>query len=189
MAEWRLVSTPMSTTNKLSKDGGTPLNDCDATQYRIIVGGLQYLTITRPVIAFAINKVCQYLHMPFDAHWLAVKQIIHYLKFSSNVGLKIHKSSSLLLSAFTNADKASCVDDLRSTSGFACSSAPIWSPRAHASRCMFLGLAWRRSIRPWPMLLWSLFGCSCFSLNLVFSNCGCSYCGVTILGLCTCLQT
>ncbi|WVZ57884.1 hypothetical protein U9M48_008219 [Paspalum notatum var. saurae] len=29
-----------------------------------IVGALQYLTITRPDLAYSVNKVCQYLHAP-----------------------------------------------------------------------------------------------------------------------------
>lgn len=136
MAECHPVSTPMSTTDKLSKDGGTPLNDCDATQYRSVVGGLLYLTITRPDIAFAVSKVCQYLHEPSDAHWTAVKRILRYLKFSSATGLKIHKSSSLLLSAFTDADWVGCVDDRRSTSGFAMFLSPnlvSWSSHKQAA--------------------------------------------------------
>jgi histone deacetylase 1/2 len=37
-------------------------------RYHGIVGGLQYLTITRPDISFVVNRVCQYLHAPMDAH-------------------------------------------------------------------------------------------------------------------------
>lgn len=40
MVDYRLVSTPMSTPDKLSKDGDTPLNDLDATQYISIMGCL-----------------------------------------------------------------------------------------------------------------------------------------------------
>jgi hypothetical protein len=45
----------------------------DSTQYRSIVGALQYLTLTRPDISFAVNKVCQFLHSPTTIHWTAVK--------------------------------------------------------------------------------------------------------------------
>nr|XP_045087881.1 uncharacterized protein LOC109735464 isoform X2 [Aegilops tauschii subsp. strangulata] len=34
-----------------------PLTSDDATEYRSIVGGLQYLTITRPDISYAVNRV------------------------------------------------------------------------------------------------------------------------------------
>jgi hypothetical protein len=48
-------------------------------------------------------------------HWTAVKRILHYIKFT---GLKIRRSSSTLLSAFSDADWASCPDDRKSTGGF-----------------------------------------------------------------------
>jgi hypothetical protein len=65
-----------------------------------IVGALQYLTLTRPDIAFAVNKVCQFLHAPTDVHWATVKRILRYLKGCTKLSLKIVKNSSLLVSAF-----------------------------------------------------------------------------------------
>ena len=50
--------TPLSTSEKLSLTDGTPLGPDDITQYRSIVGALQYLTLTRPDLAFSVNKVC-----------------------------------------------------------------------------------------------------------------------------------
>ena len=38
------INTPLSTTEKLSVHKGTPLGPNDATQYRSVVGALQYLT-------------------------------------------------------------------------------------------------------------------------------------------------
>jgi hypothetical protein len=40
----------------------------DPTQFRQIVGALQYLTFTRPDICNAVNKVCQFMHAPTDSH-------------------------------------------------------------------------------------------------------------------------
>ncbi|XP_052878881.1 uncharacterized mitochondrial protein AtMg00810-like [Gossypium arboreum] len=37
----------------------------DESSYRSIMGALQYVVITRPDIAFAVNKVCQLMHRPF----------------------------------------------------------------------------------------------------------------------------
>jgi hypothetical protein len=74
------VSTPMSTSEKLSTFEGTPMGQHDTTQYRSIVEALQYLTLTRPNISFAVNKVCQFLHAPSTIHWTTVKRILRYLK-------------------------------------------------------------------------------------------------------------
>lgn len=47
--------------------------------YRSIVGAFQYATITRPKIAFSVNKVCHFMQSPFKEHWKAIKRILCYL--------------------------------------------------------------------------------------------------------------
>jgi len=126
----------MSTTEKLSAHEGTVLGLEDATRYRSIVGALQYMTLTRPDISFAVNKVCQYLHSPTTLHWTAAKIILRYLRHTLGVGLKIQKSMSMLVSGFSDADWAGCVDDRRSTGGFAVflgSNLISWSARKQAT--------------------------------------------------------
>jgi histone deacetylase 1/2 len=113
------VSTPLNPQDQLSRNFGTALSDIDASLYRSAVGALQYLTLTRPHISFAVNKVCQFLSRPTDVHWEAVKRILRYVKGTVDHGLRIRRSNSSLLSVFTDADWAGCVDDHRSTSGFA----------------------------------------------------------------------
>jgi len=44
---------------------------------------------------------------------------LRYVKGTLTMGLKIRKSNSTLVSAFSDADWAGCVDDRRSTGGFA----------------------------------------------------------------------
>lgn len=78
MSDCKPVATPLSTTEKLSLHEGTALGENDSTKYRSIVGALQYLTLTRPDIAFPVNKVCQFLHSPTTIHWTAVKRILRY---------------------------------------------------------------------------------------------------------------
>jgi histone deacetylase 1/2 len=111
--------TPLSASEKLSAYEGDALGLDDSTRYRSMVGALQYLTLTRPDISFSVNKVCQYLHAPTTTHWTAIKRIIRYLKSTIPAGLTFTKSSSTLISAFSDADWAGCVDDRRSTGGFA----------------------------------------------------------------------
>jgi hypothetical protein len=59
--------------------------------------------------------VYQFLSAPTNVHWEAVKRILHFVKGTVATGLRFRKSSSTLLSIFTNADWAGCVDDQRST--------------------------------------------------------------------------
>jgi histone deacetylase 1/2 len=109
----------MSSVDKLSLYSGMNLGPDDSSRYRSIVGALQYLTLTRPDIAFAVNKVCQFLHAPTTTHWSAVKRILRYIQGTINLGLKLVKSGSLMVSAFSDADWAGCIDNRRSTGGFA----------------------------------------------------------------------
>jgi histone deacetylase 1/2 len=119
MENCRATSTPLATTERLACETGTTLGTEDSFRYRSIVGGLQYLTLTRPDLSFAVNKVCQFLSQPTDVHWEAVKRILRYVKGTLDMGLRIRKSPSTDVSIYTDADWAGCVDDRRSTSGYA----------------------------------------------------------------------
>ena len=68
-------STPLSSSKKQFLVEGQPLNQEDGTRYRSLVGALQYLTLTRPDISFAVSKMCQFLHAPTTAHLTVAKRI------------------------------------------------------------------------------------------------------------------
>ncbi|GJU91851.1 retrovirus-related pol polyprotein from transposon TNT 1-94, partial [Tanacetum coccineum] len=82
------MSTPMATERLDADLQGTPT---DQTTYRRMIGGLMYLTASRPDIAFAT--------------------------FSYNIGLRYSKDSGFELIAYSDADHAGCKDDYKSTSG------------------------------------------------------------------------
>ena len=111
--------TPLSSTEKLSLAEGELLDSENSTKYRSLVGALQYLTLTRPDISFAVNKVCQFLHAPTSAHWTAAKHILRYVKHTLGAGLTFSKSSSTLVSAFSDSGWAGCLDDRMAIGGFA----------------------------------------------------------------------
>ena len=120
--------TPCQSGFKLYENGGTSLSSSDASQFRSLVGCLQYLTFTRPDIAYAVNSVCQFLHNPTDIHLHAVKRIIKYISGTLEFGigfrkgvsrvLNKHSFSSMQLHAFCDADWAGNPNDRKSTTGF-----------------------------------------------------------------------
>ncbi|XP_043692859.1 uncharacterized mitochondrial protein AtMg00810-like [Telopea speciosissima] len=106
----------MATTTKFSDSGGAPISD--PTTYRSAVGALQYVTLTRPDVSFAVNLACQFMHSPTEEHWQLVKRIIRYLKSTQMAGLLIERSPSRSLQVFTDADWAGDGSDRKSTGGF-----------------------------------------------------------------------
>ncbi|RVX10653.1 Retrovirus-related Pol polyprotein from transposon TNT 1-94 [Vitis vinifera] len=108
--------TPGRLGRTLSQSDGMSLSD--PSEYRRTVGALQYVTLTRPDIAFAVNKACQFMAKPSDVHWMAVKRILRYLKGTIHLGLHFQPAASMELQGYSDADWASCPDDRRSTSGY-----------------------------------------------------------------------
>jgi len=117
MSGCKPCSTPVDTCAKVSADEGSPL--ADPTDYRSLVGALQYLTFTRPDIAYAVQQVCLYMHSPREIHLVAAKRILRYLQGTVDHGLIIPRTSSSQLVVYTDADWAGCPDTRRSTSGYA----------------------------------------------------------------------
>lgn len=100
---------------KLSPTDGSPLDEPSA--YRSIVGALQYVTLTRPDICFAVNQVGQFMHAPTDIHMTAVKRILRFLKCTIQCGL-LFKPVPFSLQAYCDPDWAGSPFDRRSTRGF-----------------------------------------------------------------------
>jgi hypothetical protein len=78
MAECKPCVTLMEERLKLSKHSTAA--KVDATCYRSIVGGLRYLTHTRPDIAFAVGYVSRFMEDPREDHWTTVKRLLRYVK-------------------------------------------------------------------------------------------------------------
>lgn len=75
------------------------------TVYRSITGALQYLTSTRPDLAFAVNQACQHMRSPTVAHFTALKRILRYLEGTLSHGI-LFKQGPLVLTAYSDADWA-----------------------------------------------------------------------------------
>ena len=66
MLDCKPVDTPMDPNVKLVPGQGEPLQDPE--RYRLLVGRLNYLTITRPDISFPMSVVSQFLQSQCDSH-------------------------------------------------------------------------------------------------------------------------
>ena len=115
MQEAKPAPTPMATDPKLTLAGEKHSN---MTEYRTLVGNLQYLSFTRPDIAYAVNKLSQFMHSPTTDHWQAAKRVLRYLSGTSTFGLFYSNSNPLSLHAFSDADWAVDTDDYVSTNAY-----------------------------------------------------------------------
>ena len=66
MTDTKPCETFMIPNVKLKTDDGDPLENSE--KYRRVVGRLNYLTITRPDIAFPVSMVSQFMSQPRTAH-------------------------------------------------------------------------------------------------------------------------
>ena len=122
------VDTPLEVNTKYRREEGNLISN--PTIFRQLVGSLNYLTITRPDISFAVQQVSQFMQNPRHLHLAVVHRIIRYLRGTPCRGLFFPASSSLNLVAYSDADWAGCPDTRRSVTGW----------------CMFLGnslISWK----------------------------------------------
>jgi hypothetical protein len=116
MWDCKPCSTPVDTQAKLSADG-VPVPD--PSHYRSIAGALQYLTFTRPDIAYAVQHICLFMHDSREPHLTAMKRILRYIQGTLELGFHLHRTSPVDLTVYSDADWVGCPETRRSTSGYA----------------------------------------------------------------------
>jgi len=110
------VSTPLSTTKSLQLVDGSAA--VASSEFCSIIGRLQYLSLTRPDISFAVNKLSQFMHKPTTNHMAAIKRLLRYLKQTIFHGIQLQNSGHPVLRTYSDADWAGNVDDRTSTSAY-----------------------------------------------------------------------
>ena len=93
------------------------VEDMRRVPYASAVGSLMYAMLcTRPDICFAVGIVSRYQSNPGFAHWIAVKNILKYLRRTRNYVL-VYGNKDLILTGYTDSDFQTDIDSRRSTSG------------------------------------------------------------------------
>ncbi|CAL9028009.1 unnamed protein product, partial [Prunus brigantina] len=115
MTTCKACSTPCKPHTQVLQTEGEPLKD--PSLYRSIVGTLQYLTFTRPDLAYSVNAVCQYMTNPSETHFLLVKRILRYIQGTMEYGITF-SPGDMHLHAYSDADWAGDPSTRRSTTGF-----------------------------------------------------------------------
>ena len=104
MSDAKPMPTPICSSTTLTLQSGDPLPS--GTEYRAVIGSLQYLSLTRPDIAYAVNKLSQFMHLSRTDQWAAAKRILRYLAGTPHKGIFFSSQNTPSLHAFTDADWA-----------------------------------------------------------------------------------
>ena len=83
MDECKPIKTPMPSNGHLNLDEGG--KSVDQTLNRSMIGSLLYLTASRPDIMFSVCMCARFQASPKEAHMIAVKRILRYLKHTPSL--------------------------------------------------------------------------------------------------------
>ena len=88
--------------------------------YASEIGSIMYAMIcTRPDVSYALSVTSRYQSDPGEGHWIAVKNILKYLRRTKDVFLIYGGlESELVIRGYTDASFQTCIDDYRSQSGY-----------------------------------------------------------------------
>ncbi|PKU74822.1 Retrovirus-related Pol polyprotein from transposon TNT 1-94 [Dendrobium catenatum] len=115
MLNCKPVSTPFQLKSANNPSSSNAFSN--PTLYRHLAGSLQFLTITRPDISFAVNRICQHMQNPTVAHFEALKRLLRYLQGTIHTGLPLFRGT-LTLQSYADSDWAGDEVDRKSTTGY-----------------------------------------------------------------------
>jgi hypothetical protein len=118
MSDCKPAPTPMALGTLIDKRKPNE-PPADSTEYRKVVGALQYLVHTRPDIAFAVGVLGRYTQDPAVRHWVMCKRVLRYIKGTHQYGLQFKEGGDDKIIGFCDADWAGDQGDRKSTSGYA----------------------------------------------------------------------
>lgn len=120
MSDCKPISTPMDANAKLSRNSTSENESCSKMPYRELVGSLMYIAMgTRPDIAHVVSCLSCFNDCYQQAHWVAAKRVLRYLKGTLNYGILYNSSRDKPLVGYVDADWGNCPDDRRSYTGYA----------------------------------------------------------------------
>jgi hypothetical protein len=103
---------------------------------------IYFVSWTRPDLAFAVSKLCKYMHNPGREHIVALKRLLRYLKGTADYGLKYDFSTAASTAGalkgvygYYDAAHADCLDTMRSTLAyvfFFCGCPISWHTKLHS---------------------------------------------------------
>ena len=109
------VRTPISPNVKFIVD--LLGKNVDSFIYRSMIGGLLYLTASKPNISYSVGVCAKYQANLKEYHMITLKRIIKYVKSTADFGVWYSKDTNDVLAGYFNADWAENANDRKSTLG------------------------------------------------------------------------
>eukprot|EP00253_Pinus_taeda_P017150 PITA_17150 len=119
MIECNPLTTPTEQNLRLTSIEGKEF--VDATKYGQLVGSLNYLTITRPKILFAIGILSRFMQKPCEGNSSVAKRVLRYLKGTQDFGIKYTQVDDFSLIGYSDSDFDGDKETGVSTLGYAMS--------------------------------------------------------------------
>jgi hypothetical protein len=104
MSECKPCFTLVDTNPEVASADDAPVTD--ASDFRSLAGALQWLTFTRPDIAYAVQQVFLHMYSPREPHLASLKRILRYICGTLDLGLLLRPSTTTDLVVYTDADWA-----------------------------------------------------------------------------------
>ena len=93
--------TPCCLSSRLLPYDGVTLSN--PSEFRNMVGTLQYLTFKCPDLAFIVHQLCQFMSSPTTVHLEAFKRVFRYIRGTFSHGISF-TPGPFTLTAFSNAN-------------------------------------------------------------------------------------
>nr|AAX94813.1 retrotransposon protein, putative, Ty1-copia sub-class [Oryza sativa Japonica Group]ABA93176.1 retrotransposon protein, putative, Ty1-copia subclass [Oryza sativa Japonica Group] len=94
-------------------------NKMSVIPYASAIGSIMYAMLcTRPDVSYALSATSQYQSDPGESHWIALKNILKYLRRTKDMFLVYGGQEELVVNGYTDASFQIDKDDFRSQSGF-----------------------------------------------------------------------
>ena len=109
------VSTSYDANTHLMKNRGDPMGQ---DEYAQIIGSLMHLmNFSRLDIAYAVCRLCRYIHNPNNDHWSTLARLMKYLRGTMNYGI-LYSGFLAVLEEYNDDNWISDSNEIKSTSGY-----------------------------------------------------------------------
>ncbi|KAA3467260.1 Retrovirus-related Pol polyprotein from transposon TNT 1-94 [Gossypium australe] len=130
MLNCKSATTPMNINGKLQQEDKEKM--ADAKRFRSLVGGLIYLTHTKPDIAFPISVIYRFMQQPSTVHYGAAKRVLRYITGTLEYGVWYSKTSNFRLCGFTDTTAALSTSEAEYIASTSAACQAIWLRRVLA---------------------------------------------------------